>query len=213
MNFVSIVLQFANILLQCLLVIWMLRGFIRRYSILLVYSGAYLSATLIGEILLRREGIHSSTYRTFYWGGELVLDLLLFLTVMVLIDQALDGSPVRSRAGPWLAGIATLALCLPFVVLKAPLFSHRWFFGASQILNFGAALLNLALWTALLLRKRRDPRLLGVSLGVGVTVTSAAIGYGLLLLLASGHDLIDLFAAVAHTAGVVLWCRAFAVRA
>ena len=190
----------------------MIADIIRRYSIILVYSGAYLSATLIGEILLRKEGIHSSIYRTFYWGGEVVLDLLLFLTVMVLIDQALDGSPIRSRAGPLLAGIASLALCLPFVVLNAPLFSHRWFFGASQILNFGAGLLNLALWTALLLRKRRDPRLLGVSLGVGVTVTSAAIGYGLLLLLASGHDFIDPFAAIAHTAGVALWCRAFATR-
>jgi hypothetical protein len=203
-------LQLASILLQCVLVVLLVLSFARRYSILLVYSLAYLSATMMGEIILRRDGVRSAAYRTFYWRGEVGLDLLLFLTVIILIYQALEGSAARSRAGILLAAVVALALLLPFVVLQSRIFSNRWFDGASQILNFSAALLNLCLWTALLLTKKRDPRLLGVSLGVGITVTGAAIGYGLLQLIASGHGLINLFSPIAHVTGLVLWCRAFA---
>ena len=203
-------LQLASILLQCVLVVLLVLNFARRYSILLVYSLAYLSATMMGEIILRRDGVQSAAYRTFYWRGEVGLDLLLFLTVIILIYQALEGSGARSRAGILLAAVVALALLLPFVVLQSRIFSNRWFDGASQILNFSAALLNLGLWTALLLTKKRDPRLLGVSLGVGITVTGAAIGYGLLQLIASGHRLINLFSPIAHVTGLVLWCRAFA---
>jgi hypothetical protein len=183
--------------------------FARRYVIILIYSLAYLGATLAGEFFLRRDGPQSPIYRLFYWRAEVGLDLLLFLTVIILIYQGLEDSPLRARAGPLLSAIVGIAVILPFVVLKHRVFSARWFDGASQMLNFGAAILNLALWTALLVRKKRDPRLLGVSLGVGVTVTGAAISYGLLQLFRSGHEYVNLFAALTHTAGVLLWCRAF----
>jgi hypothetical protein len=209
MNLLSTGLQFANIVLQCILVVLLIANFARRYVILLAYSVTYLSATLVGEYLLRRDGAQGAAYRVFYWRTEVALDLLLFLTVIILIYQALEDPRVRSRAGPLLAGIIAIALILPFIVLKSHVFSDRWFDGASQMLNFGAAMLNLSLWTALLLRKRRDQRLVGVSLGVGVAVTGAALAYGLLQLFASGHDFINLLAAATHTAGVLLWCRAF----
>jgi len=205
-NLVSTSLQLAHIVLQCVLVVLLLRNFARRYSTFLVYSVAYLFTTLMGEFILRRQGWQSAAYRTLYWRGEVGLDLLLFLTVLVLIQQALEDSPARKSVGPTLGLVVVLALILPFVLLKSH-FSTRWFDGASQMLNFGA--LNLGLWSVLLLRKKRDPRLLGVSLGVGVTVTGAAIGYGLLQRLSSGREFINLFAAAAHTTGVALWCRAF----
>jgi hypothetical protein len=205
-------LQIASIVLQCALVVLLLVSFARRYSILLIYSLAYLFATVMGEFILRRDGVQSAAYRTFYWRGEVGLDLLLFLTVIILIHQALEGSAARSRARVVLAGIVALALILPFLVLHSQTFSNRWFDGASQILNFSAAILNLGLWSALLLTKKRDPRLIGVSLGVGVTVTGAAIGYGLLQLIASGHNFINLFSPIAHLTGLILWCRAFAPR-
>jgi hypothetical protein len=207
-NLVSTSLQLANIVLQCVLVVLLLRNFARRYSILLVYSVAHLFATLMGEFILRRQGWQSAAYRTLYWRGEVGLDLLLFLTVLVLIQQALEDSPARKSVGPTLGLVVVLALILPFVLLKSH-FSTRWFDGAGQMLNFGAVLLNLGLWSVLPLRKKSDPRLLGVSLGVGVTVTGAAIGYGLLQRLSSGREFINLFAAAAHTTGVALWCRAF----
>lgn len=205
-------LQIASIVLQCALVVLLLLSFARRYSILLIYSLAYLFATVMGEFILRRDGVQSAAYRTFYWRGEVGLDLLLFLTVIILIHQALEGSAARSRARVVLAGIVALALILPFLVLHSQIFSNRWFDGASQILNFSAAILNLGLWSALLLTKKRDPRLIRVSLGVVVTVTGAAIGYGLLQLIASGHNFINLFSPIAHLTGLILWCRAFAPR-
>ena len=212
MNLLSYTLQIANIIFQLLLVFLLLKNLTRRYVIILLYSLAYLFTTLLGEILLRRAGSGGIAYRSFYWPAEVGFDLLLFLTVIALIYHALEESPVRRSAGPLLAGVIAVTLILPFAVLRSKVFGTRWFEGTSQILNFGAAILNLGLWTALLVQKKRDPRLLGVSLGVGVTVTGAAISYGLLQLFAPARHFVNLFAALTHTAGVVLWCRAFAPR-
>jgi hypothetical protein len=210
MSLLSNLLQLASTVLQFALVVLLLVNFARRYSILLIYSLAYLGATTTGEFLLHKDGIQSASYRTFYWRAEVGLDLLLFLTVIILIYQALENSSAHSRAGFLLAAVVALALILPFLVLRSPVFSNRWFDGASQALNFAAAVLNLGLWSTLLIRKKRDPRLVAVSIGVGITVTGAAVGYGLLQLTVSHHDVINLFTAITHVTGLILWCRAFA---
>jgi hypothetical protein len=82
-----------------------------------------------------------------------------------------------------------------------------WFHGASQFLNFAAALMNLVLWTALLGTGKRDPQLLTVSAGLGISVTGAAIFYGLLTIYRS--DALGLCYVLAHMACLPIWCWAF----
>ena len=95
-------------------------------------------------------------YRTLYWTDHVTLDLLLFLVVIAFTYAALQENPLRPKAAKALGVIVVVALVLPFAMLHtSPLRAHgffnsQWFNHTSQILNFGAAIMNLVLWTALL---------------------------------------------------------------
>jgi hypothetical protein len=70
--------------------------------------------------------------------------------------------------------------------------------------------MNLVLWAALLSSRRRDPQLVTLSIGVGVTTASAAIFWGVRLWLAEPNKWpVDSFMAVAHMLSLFLWCWAF----
>jgi hypothetical protein len=81
------------------------------------------------------------------------------------------------------------------------------------VLNFGAAVMNLALWTALIGNKKRDRQLLTVSAGLGVAVAGAAIGFGLRQFTVVGggaREVVNLLLLpLIHVVGVFIWCRAF----
>jgi hypothetical protein len=103
-------------------------------------------------------------------------------------------------------------LIVPFILFSARRFSTTWFDGTSQLLNFGAAILNLGLWTALIGTKKRDPLLLTVSAGLGVAVTGAAIAYGLRRFTpptSTPQQLANLFKTLTYLASVAIWCWAF----
>jgi hypothetical protein len=102
------------------------------------------------------------------------------------------------------------------VLFSARRFSTAWFDGTSQLLNFGGAIMNLGLWTALIGIKKRDPLLLTVSAGLGVAVTGAAIAFGLRRFTppdSTAQQLADLFKTVTYLASVAIWCWAFRPRA
>jgi hypothetical protein len=150
---------------------------------------------------------------------EAIIDLLLFLMVIVMTYQALGNNPLRARIGRhigrWLAALVAGAVLLPFVLFQGPIFSARWFNPTSQMLTFGGAIVNLALWTALLGNRKRNPLLLAVSAGLGIAVTGAAITFGLhhFRWAANGtaRILVDLIKSLAHvaraSAGSLAYCE------
>jgi hypothetical protein len=82
--------------------------------------------------------------------------------------------------------------------------------GAGEVLNFGAAIMNLVLWTALIGARKRDAQLLSVCAGLGLQVTAQALGYGIRQLLPTRHRWMpDLFMTIAHLISVYIWWRAF----
>jgi hypothetical protein len=204
--------------LQLFLLYLLLRGPLRRFVMVFLYSAVYLGVTIVEEFVFHEVGRDSALYRTLYWTDEIALDLLLFLLVIVLTYQALEGSPIRAVAGRMLGGVVVAALVLPFVLFyRYELFSTRWLNGATQILNFGAAVMNMALWTALIGNKKRDRQLLTVSAGLGVAVAGAAIGFGLRQFTVAGggaREVVNLLLLpFIHVVGVFIWCWAFRPRA
>jgi hypothetical protein len=200
-----------SLALQALLVFLLLRGPVRKYFIVFLYSVVYLSTSAIELIVFRQGGRLTPLYARVYWTDEIVLDLLLFLMVIILTLRATKESPLRAAVVRMLMVVAVAALALPFVIGPSPYFSIRWFRLASQILNFGGALMNLGLWTALIGSKKREPELLVVSAGLGVAVAGQAIYYGIRLLTASPvvRRFSDLLNVLTHLAGVAIWCWAF----
>jgi hypothetical protein len=167
----------------------------------------------VAEVTVSHQfGRSAVPYVKLYWTDEVLLDLLLFLMVIVFTYQALEGSPLRAKAGRFLAAVVFLAVAAPFVIYyRQTLFSTRWFNGVSQWLNFGGAIMNLGLWTALLTNKKRDPQLVMVSVGLGLAVTGAALYFGLRQFMTRTdlRPFANLVGVLTHLLAVCVWCWTF----
>jgi hypothetical protein len=206
------VLELISISIQAAVIFFLLRGSsFRRYPLVLIYCVLQLVATTAEEYVSRLHG-QTNFFRKLYWTDEITLDILLFLMVITLIYRAVEGSSVRTAMGRILGVVIVAVLTVPFVLFSARRFSTAWFDGTSQLLNFGAAIMNLGLWTALIGTKKRDPLLLRVSAGLGVAVTGAAIAYGLRRFTpptSTPQQLANLFKTMTYLVSVAIWCWAF----
>ncbi len=213
MEYVSDVVQGFSLVLQVLLLSFLLlQNYYRKYSLLFGYRLTYLATSILEVALVHHFGTKlNSTYTFVYWTDEVALDLLQFLLVIALTYRAMEGNPARPAFGRFFAGVVVVMVLVPFLIFHHPLFSNRWFYQTSQLLNFGAGVMNLALWTALLGSRRRDPQLLVVSAGLGVAVTANAISYGIRVLGARGvpHRFADALNTAADLGSLVIWCWAF----
>jgi hypothetical protein len=212
MEFLSQSLQFFQLAFEIVLLAFLfLYGSFRKYVFLTVYCVVLLVTSALEVSVARFIGYKTPAYRNVYWIDEVGTDALLFLIVIAMIYRATEGTAFRKPAEKLLSGVVTLALLLPFVVFPQPYFSSHWFNGASQFLNFAAALMNLVLWTALLGSGKRDPQLLTVSTGLGLSVTGAAIFYGLLTIFheQGARDVLRLCYVLAHMVCLPVWCWAF----
>jgi len=211
-HFFIYALAFATGLAQLGTVAFLLAGPVRRYTFVLAYSLAQLITSLLEFVVVRRFGEISRQYKIMFWSDEIALDLLLFLILMLLTYRAMEGSPARRGMGRMLGAVTIAVMGLPFLLFKGTFVKMEWFDHTSQLLNFGAAILNLGLWTALLRSGRRDKTLLTVSAGFGIIATGAAVSFGLRLLV-RGHGA-ELYAVsqvfvAAQLVGAMILCWAF----
>lgn len=212
MEFLSNGIVTAQVILQVVLLYLLIRGPFRRYFLIFAYCLAQTAQIVVDGAVLRKFGVASTEYKTVFWTDALVVDMLLFLVVIAVAHQALEGSPLRSKLTRLLAIVSGVILILPFVVLKSRIFYTRWFNGTDQILNFGIAILNLFLWTALLANKKRDPQLLTVTAGLGARVAATALLLGLRQFTEGGgigREIADIAARLSIVAGTLIWCWAF----
>lgn len=174
-------------------------------------------------------------YAQLYWSNDVIVDLVRFVLVAVLIYKVVGSS--KPQLGRVLSGLVLAMIALPFLLFH-PIHQYRprtalqqgasrllnlgavvfetyppaaWFNSTSQLLSFGAAIMNVILWGALLQSKKRDPQILAVSLGLGILVTGTAISYGLRHFLPHGSftAAINLFLNLTQLATWLIWCRAF----
>jgi hypothetical protein len=220
MSLLSQILYVVDTLMWGVLLALLLRGPFKKYTVLAMYVLGEFAADVVEGIAYHRVGWDSPAYRKLYWTDKVTLELLLFLVVIAFTYAALQGNPLRPKAAKALGVIVVVTLALPFAMLHNHqsklygFFTSRWFNHASQIWNFGAAIMNLVLWAALLSNRRRDPQLVTLSIGVGIATASAAIAWGARQWLSEGNRWpVDSFMALADLASVLLWCWVFRPRA
>ena len=208
-TYLSNVVVTGSLLLELAVVVYLLRGSYLKYPILLAYCITEL-LTGTAEMMVSSYGSHELFIRLYYV-DEVGVDLLLFLMVMTLIYRAMEGNPMRVVAGRALGFITVVVLGLPFLLFQKSIDDFAVFFNSTgEVLNFGAAIMNLVLWTALLGATRRDAQLLTVSAGLGLQVTAQALGFGIRHLMSPRHRWMpDLFMEMAHLVSVYIWWRAF----
>jgi hypothetical protein len=220
MIFLSQILYGLDTLMWGVLLLLLLRGPLKKYTVFAIFVLGEFATDVIEGIAYHRLGWESQAYRKLYWTDKMTLGLLLFLVVIAFTYEALRANPLRPKAAKALGVIVAVTLALPFALLrdhyspKHGAFTSQWFNHATQIWNFGAAIMNLVLWTALLSNRRRDSQLVTLSIGVGIATASAAIAWGARRWLSPDNRWpVDSFMALADLASVLLWCWVFRPKA
>ena len=212
MNPASLLLYYFGLAGEIVLFALFFRGPYRTYPLLFAYCVAQLISTLSLSWTIYGLGRESDLYRRLYWSFEILFDISLFLAVISMIFKVVGESPMRRQFGRMLTALATAVIISPFLLYyERSVFSTAWFNGASQVLNFGVALMTLGLWTALLSGRQRDLRLLAISAGLGIAVTGSAISFGARQFFATGvgRDIANLIGQLAYDGGLFVWCWAF----
>jgi hypothetical protein len=202
---------FAAGFLQVGTVVFLLLGPARKYAFVLAYCALQVLTTLLEVGVIGKFG-RGKLYGKVFWTDEIVLDLLLFLILILLTYRAMEGSPMRAAMGRVLAVVTAITIALPFFLFKGAFVKMSWFDHTSQMLNFGAAILNLGLWTALLGSRKRDTKLLTVSAAFGILATGAAISFGLRQIFnahGATHSAASQVFVFAHLFGSFILCWAF----
>jgi hypothetical protein len=179
------------------------------------------------------QTLANRVYADLYWTNDVIVDLLRFVLVVVLIYKVVGSS--KPLLGRVLTGLVLAMMVLPFLLFhpflqppRPPLTSTipllkygavifqvyprgAWFNSGSQLLNFGAAIMNVILWAALFQAKKRDPQILALSIGMGILVTGTAVSYGLRHFSPTGEftAVFNLFLNLTQLTAWLIWCRAF----
>jgi hypothetical protein len=213
----------SAIALSLVVVFLLLSPLRRKFWIILAYAAWELFAT--AALTLADVAFHGSStmgqaqtaanklYARLYWTNDVLVDLFRFVLVMVLIYKA-SGDATKRVSGRVLTGLVVAMMILPFVLFHPtfrPFPRAAWFNSTSELLNFGAALMNLMLWGTLIASRSRDEKILMVSAGLGIVVTGTALSYGLNFLMGQGGfgPVGYLFMNVTQLAGWAVWCWAF----
>jgi hypothetical protein len=214
------ILSGADFLILAYLLVLLLRGPFRKFKVFTLYVLGVFAADVSEWIAYYRLGWESKVYRNIYWMDHVTLNLLLFLVMIVFTYAALQGNPLRRKAAKALGVIVAVSLALPFAMLHNHhskmygFFTSQWFNHASQIWNFGAGIMNLVLWAAILSNRRHDPQLVVLSIGMGIATASAAMSWGVRQWLAQAHRWpVDSFMTGIDIACLLLWCWVFRCKA
>src|SRR5580765_1730745 len=224
MRYVYYLIEIGDALALLTVLVLLLRGPTRKFWALLVYVAWELLSNLAlasFDLLYNAAtpgAADASTqatrlYARLYYSNDVIVDVLQFLLVIGLTYGATSGGLKRSSTGRILSAIVVVALALPFLLFpmgKRAWPEASWFNSTIELLNFGAAIMNLVLWGVLLTDRKRDPQLTVVSVGLGIVVTGAAISYGLRHLIpAEAWFIPNIFLMLTQLAGWTIWCRAF----
>jgi hypothetical protein len=197
------------------LFLFVLFGPRRKFWVLALYAGWELTADSSLTLFdLRRTPPQRLLYSHLYWTNEVLVALLLFLVVVVLTHHVTPAGRARSTIDRFLILAGAFVASLPFLALHPsfhPWPNGRWFNGTVEILNFGAATMNLALWGALIGTRQRDPQLFKISAGLGVRLAGSALSYGIRHFVPAGvsEAAPNLLLMFTQIAGWLILCWAF----
>jgi len=217
MNPFWISLAIVSTLLQLLLIWRIQRGmWYRSYRLLSFYVVlVFLADVTLWASAFGAGGLPGSrrTYALYYWTGESVRQFLIFLLMLSLIRRALEGVAGASRWNWILPLLSVIGVSLTFLIAPHGRSLAFYMTVLSRNLSFCTALLNLALWSAILRGRKRAVQLLLVSGGIGIQTTGQAIGHSLRSISPSTTAPGNLLIVLGHILCLAVWSYAFRSRA
>jgi len=211
--------------LEILVIVALLRGGYRRYPIVFLYLLANLIATVVEipiytQYFLTQNADIALQAARVYWINEWVLQVLIFATVLSLIDLATSLSRSRRVMRAVLGAGALLFAGITFWIhfRPSPVKFGVWMTPWTRDLSVCATVLDLALWMILIASRKSDRTLLLICGALGMQFTAEAIGEAIVTLAAAPKSpALALAGAMVAVAGNLLclyvWWRTFRVAA
>jgi hypothetical protein len=173
--------------LNLMVIAALIRGGIRRYSLVFAYSLALLLATLI-EIGIR--AIPKSLWEICYWTIDFVVEIMVYCVLIGFIREAAMHSGKKLVARHWLILGAALVFAGSYLIRRNPQHFNLQMTDIRRDLNICATIMDLILWSLLAAARHPNRRLLLLSGGLGLQLTGAVMGDSLLHLSRSFRSLL-----------------------
>lgn len=201
------VLIWLGIALQVMVIASLLRGPYRHFKTFFVYAIAlFLSTVAATAEFYGRGKWHRPSF--FYWTGDVVVQVLVYVVVISLIYQATRTGNRQKGARCALIGGAIAFVLFSLYLTWNPTFG-RWMTQLSRNLGFAAVILNLLLWAALIKSSQVNRTLLMLSGGFGIEMAGQAIGHSFRQISRSFILTGDLIIVVTHLICLYIWWQAF----
>ena len=198
--------------LEALILHALIQGPYRKYRVLFANVLVLLFTGIIDTAVYNFEiGLWAGSTRMVFWINDSIRQVLLFILVLSLVYQAMASGRKRVAVQRFLIFGSLALAALSYFAVSDPRISVRMS-AVIRNMSFLAAVLNLALWAALIRSKQRDPRILMISGGLGLQITGEAMGHSLRnlwqisrLYVTAGNAILIL----AHLLCLLVWWQAF----
>lgn len=175
------ILWAVGLSLQVLVIRALLRGFYKRFSLLLAYAVTLFLTTVVevAAYTAQTTGARAMarSWRYYYWVNDAVLQALIYSVVISLIYKAMARADTRAVIRRWLVAGAFVVFVAIFLVHRGPMRDlTAWMTLVSRDLSFAAVILDLLLWSKLIASRKKDHQLLMLSGGLGIQFTGSALG-------------------------------------
>ncbi len=220
-RFVLQVLGWAiGIPLEILVILALFRGGYRRYPVVFLYVLVNFATTLV-DIPINTQAFFNPDHAVMrlaartYWVNEWILQVLIFATVLSLIDLAISQSRWRRTLRVWLAvGAVVFAAATFWIQYQPPPATFgSWMTPWTADLSVCATVLDLGLWMILIASRGADRRLLLICGALGMQFTAEAMGEAIVNLSKPHLDAVALGGAVVAVAGnlicLYVWWQTF----
>jgi len=200
---------FLGAALQLWIIARMQRRSWRRYPLLFVYCIVLFLSSIVEVAaflnILSGWSTGTDAYERYYWTCEAILQMLILGVMLSLLYRAMRGHSGRWVASLGLGGVATAYVLFSYLGAE----EARRLTEAARNLSFASALLNLALWLALVRIGPLDRQLLLLSAGIGIQTTGKAIGHSLRYVSRDMVEAGNILIVAVHLLCLFIWWWAF----
>lgn len=180
MKYYQYTLWIAGLGLQVLVLSALVRGAFRKFPLLFAFCIALFLTTVVEISAATDVGLlNYKSWQEYFYFNEILRQTGILAVVVSLILMATPSGPKRQPFARMVVAAAVLFWSISLYACHSPRLGH-WMNAFDRNLSFGSAVLNLLLWTRLMVFRKRDRQVLLISSGLGLQMAGQAIGMSLI---------------------------------
>lgn len=178
MKYYQFVLWIIGGVLQVMVLAALIRGAFRKFPFLFAFCIILFLTTVVEIAATTEVGLLNYTY---YYYDEILRQTGILAIVVSLILKSTPPGPKRAPFARMVIAGAILFWLVSLWACHNERVGH-WMNALDRNLSFGSAILNLLLWSRLMVYRSRDRQILLISSGLGLQMAGQAIGMSLIAL-------------------------------